>query len=69
MILLITNGKKIDSIEQMAEDDEDNDVGVTIIFEVNNEDKENPQVKVNLQVIGDDSSLSSLRATYSEDLE
>ena len=41
--------KKNYSIEQMVEDDEvDNDVGVTVILEVNNEDKEDPQVKVNL---------------------
>ena len=53
----------------LEDDDVDNDVGVTIILEVNNKDKEDPQVKVTLWVINDDSSLSNLKATYSKDSE
>ena len=59
----------LDSIEQMSEDEEENDGEVTVTLEVESEDKENPRVKVNLQVIDDDSPLLSLRAAYSDDSE
>ena len=61
---------KFMSIEQMVESDEtEDDVDVTVTLTVGDEDKENPQVKVSLQVTEDDSSLLGLIATYSKDLE
>lgn len=66
---------KFMSIEQMVEgdeaedDEEEEDARVNVTLIADDEIKENPQVKVSLQLTGDDSSLSSLIATYSEELE
>lgn len=54
---------------QISEDDEEEDTKVKVTLIVNNEDMENPQIKVSLQVIEDDTSLSNLMAIYSEDEE
>lgn len=66
---------KFVSMEQMGEaneakeDDEEEGTKVKVTLTVNNEDKENPRVKASLQIIRDESSLSNLMATYSEESE
>ena len=57
-------------VEKLVQGDEaKDDVEVTITLTIDDEDKENPHIKVILQVIEDDSSLSSLKTTYSKNLE
>ena len=61
---------KIMSLEQLVKGDEiEGSAEVTVTLTIDDEDKENPQVGVSMQVIEDNSPLSSLRATYSEDSE
>lgn len=54
----------------MLEDDKaEDDAEVIATPAIDGEDKEDPQDKVNQQVIEGDSSLSNLMATYSKDEE
>ena len=56
-------------IKQISGEDEEEDAKVTVTLVISNEDMEDPQIKVSLQVIEDDTSLSDLMAMYSEDEE
>ena len=61
---------KLRHLEQPERGDEKEDsTEVTATLTVDDEDKENPQVGVSMQVIEEDSSLTSLKATYSDDSE
>ena len=61
---------KFRHLEQPIRGDKKEDsTEVTITLTVDDKDKENPQVGVSMQVIEDNPSLSSLKATYFEDFE
>ena len=50
-------------------DEKEDSTEVTVTLTVDEKDKEDPQVWVSMQATEDDSSLTNLKATYSDESE